>query len=204
MHSSCINYATMLNWYRDNSYHRKEKYKRDMHRPSFPSEENKPVQRSCIFWKLFSLLILFYENNVEKLVGDMWGYSFNWLCQLLYNWIRMNMIFKSSCSQIFYKIAALKNFTKFKWKHLRPVAKSVKKRLQHRCFPVNFVKFLKTPFLQNTSGQLLLNFFIYFTVSLPPSELIENRLFPFLNMFYYKSHLSNVMNIMNFAIEKLH
>ena len=25
----------------------------------------------------------------------------------------------------------------------------------HRCFPVNFVKFLTTPFLQNTSGRLL-------------------------------------------------
>ena len=28
----------------------------------------------------------------------------------------------------------------------------LKKRLWHRCFPVNFVKFLRTPFLQNTSG----------------------------------------------------
>ena len=26
----------------------------------------------------------------------------------------------------------------------------------HRCFPVNFAKFLSTPFLQNTSGRLLL------------------------------------------------
>ena len=34
----------------------------------------------------------------------------------------------------------------------------LKKRLWHRFFPVNFVKFLKTPFLQNTSGQLLLRF----------------------------------------------
>ena len=33
----------------------------------------------------------------------------------------------------------------------------LKKRLWHRCFPVNFVKFLRTPFLQKTSGQLLLN-----------------------------------------------
>ena len=32
----------------------------------------------------------------------------------------------------------------------------LKKRLWHRCFPVNFAKLLKTPFLQNTSGQLLL------------------------------------------------
>ena len=27
----------------------------------------------------------------------------------------------------------------------------LKKRLQHRCFQVNFMKFLRTPFLQNTS-----------------------------------------------------
>ena len=38
---------------------------------------------------------------------------------------------------------------------LRP-ATLLKKRLWHRCFPGNFVKFLRTPFLQNTSGRLLL------------------------------------------------
>ena len=32
----------------------------------------------------------------------------------------------------------------------------IKKRLWHRCFPVNFAKFLRTPFSQNTSGRLLL------------------------------------------------
>ena len=32
----------------------------------------------------------------------------------------------------------------------------LKKRLWHRCFFVNFVKFLRIPFLQNTSGPLLL------------------------------------------------
>ena len=31
-----------------------------------------------------------------------------------------------------------------------------KKSLWHRCFPVNSVKFLRTRFLQNPSGQLLL------------------------------------------------
>ena len=43
------------------------------------------------------------------------------------------------------------------WKHLclRP-ATLFKKRLWHRCFPLNFAKFLRTPFLQNTSGRLLL------------------------------------------------
>ena len=32
----------------------------------------------------------------------------------------------------------------------------IKKRLCQRCFPVNFAKFLRTPFSQNTSGRLLL------------------------------------------------
>ena len=62
----------------------------------------------------------------------------------------------------------LKNFAKFTGKHLcqslffnkvagvKP-ATLLKKRLWHRCFPVNFAKFLRTPFLQNTSGRLLLS-----------------------------------------------
>ena len=35
-----------------------------------------------------------------------------------------------------------------------------KKRLRYRCFPVNFAKFLRTPFLQNTSGRLLLSIIV--------------------------------------------
>ena len=31
------------------------------------------------------------------------------------------------------------------------------KRLWHRCFPLNFAKFSRTSFLQNTSGRLVLN-----------------------------------------------
>ena len=33
----------------------------------------------------------------------------------------------------------------------------LKNRLWHRCFPVNFAKFLRTPFSQNNSGRLLLS-----------------------------------------------
>ena len=66
------------------------------------------------------------------------------------------------------KKGVLKKFTKFIGKHLcqslffnkvaglRPASLS-KKTLWHRCFPLNFVKFLRTPFLQNTSEELLLN-----------------------------------------------
>ena len=62
----------------------------------------------------------------------------------------------------------LRNFAKFTGKHqcqslffnklagLRP-ATLLKRRLWHRCFPMNFSKFLTTPFLQNTSERLLLS-----------------------------------------------
>ena len=39
---------------------------------------------------------------------------------------------------------------------LRP-ATLLKKSLWHGCFPLNFAKFLRTSFLQNTSGRLFLN-----------------------------------------------
>ena len=39
---------------------------------------------------------------------------------------------------------------------VRP-ATLLKPRLRHRCFPLNFAKFLRTPFLQSTSGRPLLN-----------------------------------------------
>ena len=59
--------------------------------------------------------------------------------------------------EVFYKKAALRNFTKFTGKHLCQClfcdkvtgltpATLLKKRLWHRCFPVNFAKFLKTLF----------------------------------------------------------
>ena len=74
---------------------------------------------------------------------------------------------RSSHQRCSIKKGVLRNFTKFTGKHLcqslffnkvaglRP-ATLLKKRLWHRYFPVNFVKFLRTPFLQNTSGRLLL------------------------------------------------
>ena len=62
---------------------------------------------------------------------------------------------RSSHLEVFCKKGVLRRFTKFTRKHLcqsllfnrvaglRP-ATLLKKRLWHRCFPVNFVKFLRT------------------------------------------------------------
>ena len=54
--------------------------------------------------------------------------------------------------------SALRNFAKFTRKNLCYfVATCLKKSQVHRCFPLNFLKFLRTPFLQNTSGRLFLD-----------------------------------------------
>ena len=54
--------------------------------------------------------------------------------------------------ELFCKKGVLKKFTKFIGKHLleshfnKVASNFIKIRLQHRCFPVNFVKFLRTTF----------------------------------------------------------
>ena len=70
----------------------------------------------------FSFLIFSDENNIGNIVCDVWGDLFSTNCvSYLYNWIRMNMIFKSSHSQMFCKIVVLTNFSKFTLTHLRSV-----------------------------------------------------------------------------------
>ena len=66
---------------------------------------------------------------------------------------------RSSHPAVFCKKGVLRNFTKFTGKHLcqslyfnkvaglRPAAALLNKKFWLRCFPVNFVKFLRTPFL---------------------------------------------------------
>ena len=67
---------------------------------------------------------------------------------------------RSSCREVFYRKGVLRTLAKFTGKHLcqRLVFNKfadcnlLKKSLWHRCFPVNFAKFLRTPILQNSSG----------------------------------------------------
>ena len=75
-------------------------------------------------------------------------------------------IFRRSHRRCSVRKGVLKKFAKFIGKHLcqslffnniaglRP-ATLLKKRFSHRRFPVNFEKFLRTSFLQNTCGRLL-------------------------------------------------
>ena len=67
-------------------------------------------------------------------------------------------ICRSSHRRCFIKKNALKNFTLFSEKQLKACS-FIKKRLQHKCFPVNIAKFVRTPILKNICEQLLLHLF---------------------------------------------
>ena len=55
----------------------------------------------------------------------------------------------STPPELFYKKAIVKNFAIFTGKHLCS-CNFIKKRLQHRCFPVNSVKLLRKPILRTS------------------------------------------------------
>ena len=82
--------------------------------------------------------------------------------------ITIQMTIRSSHQRCSVRKDVLRNFAKFRGKYLCQVlyfnkvadsepAALLKKRPWRSCFPVNFAKFLKTPFSQNTSGRLLLD-----------------------------------------------
>ena len=78
--------------------------------------------------------------------------------------------FRSSHRRCSVRKAVLGNFAKFTGKHLCQSlffnkvlgwpATLLKRRLWNRCFSVNFEKFLRTSFLQSTSGRLLLRLLV--------------------------------------------
>ena len=80
--------------------------------------------------------------------------------------------YRSSCSQIFIKISSLKNFAIFIGKqqsHFKKFAglearKSVKRRLQHRCFSVKIAKVLRTAFSIEQLWWLLLELRHFFSL----------------------------------------
>ena len=90
---------------------------------------------------LADVIIIFRENQL--LINS---YFFHSLPDKLFDIQFTDLVLLSSllndqnrCSSKFCKI------------HRKTLATLLKKRLWHRCFPVNFTKFLRTPFLQSTS-----------------------------------------------------
>ena len=114
---------------------------------------NSPVQSMYSFvWFEKCLKVI---STVKLFSSQRWNYV---------------VTYRSSHQMCSVKKSVLRNFEKFTGKHLcqsiffnkvaglsprLSPATLLKKRLWHRCFPVNFAKFLRTPFLQNTSRRLL-------------------------------------------------
>ena len=81
------------------------------------------------------------------------------------------MLFRSSHWRCFVKKGVLKSPASFTGKHLRwtlfnkvtdlQACNFVKKRLEHRCFPVKFATFLRTPILKIICEVLLLVITVY-------------------------------------------
>ena len=117
-------------------------------------------------------LALVVTNYTEKFRGFKKGIKqFLQLFETQYT----STLYRSSHQWSSIKKVVLRNFTKFTGKqHARASFLILKKRLWHRCFPVNFVKFLRTPFLQNTSGWLLL-FLQAFTQQISRKCLVQWR-----------------------------
>ena len=94
--------------------------------------------------------------------------------------------------EVFCKKGVFRNFTKFTGKHLCQRSNDcnfIKNRLRFSCFPLNFAKFLKTPFLQNTFGGC-------FCVSLSEfliAAISNNILMDFLQKLQEKGHCFNCL-----------
>ena len=124
---------------------------------------NEDFRQLCLVkWILQNVLTCLHETRGERRC------QINLIVLLLTN--SWSGSFRSSHWRCSVRKVVLRNFAEFTGKHrrqslffnkvadLRP-ATLFKKRLWHRCFPVNSTKFLWTPFLQNSSGRLLL--FVY-------------------------------------------
>ena len=178
-----------------------------MQRPDFLDEKNKPYQISLCYKFIktinflpFSHLIYSDENSMTKLVVDTWGNYFNKIVSVIvqldpnghdFQKQPFTNVLQNRCSYKFLKIHMKTPYT----------CNSVKKILQRRCFPVNLAKFLKTLFLKNTSGRLLL---VFSFVLLFFATQWTNRNEFFSIFEHVLSRLSNVMNTMNLVTGKLY
>ena len=77
-------------------------------------------------------------------------------------------IFRSSHRSCFMKKGVLKNFAIFTGK--LQVRNFIKNRLQHRCFPLNIAKFLRTPISKNICSVNRWSCFLYYQQKILSSD----------------------------------
>ena len=119
----------------------------------------------------------FYNSFFTELIGATYS-------------INRSQCFQKQPLEVFCNEGVLRNFAKFTGKHLC-------QRLWHGRFPVNFGKFLRTTFLQNTSGRLLLSF-------LPSSKVKAGALMQALDALLYVKYFLSEDNTPTFSILIIH
>ena len=102
----------------------------------FPRRSKKPN----ILWRIL----------ITKFLTCFLKYGFLSYCEL--RWTKKHLVIKFERYRSSHRRCSVKKLLAYNF---------IKKRLWHRCFPVNFAKISRTPFLQSTSGRLLLNIFIH-------------------------------------------
>ena len=135
-----------------------------------------------------------HHRFIQSPVKHPMGYSskmVNISSKMAINWELRD--FQKQPLKVFYKKAVLKNFAIFTVKHLRWSLlfagclqhNFIKKRLQHRCFPVNIAKYLRTPFLKKICERLLLDW------SFPEGPLQD---------FFQKHHIDSLETTHTFIL----
>ena len=119
--------------------------------------EKREIVKSWMFvFNTFQLLLLLCNTSICLLIDREWQKN------------TQRLVSRSSLPEVFFKKGVLRNFTKFTGKHLYQSlffnkvaglrsATLLKKRLLHRCVPVSFVRFLRTPFHTEQLRWLLLS-----------------------------------------------
>ena len=120
----------------------------------------------------FAIKSIGFDNFFKETILDI---TCEWLLLLIIDLKAASDSSRSSRSQVFFKIDVLKKFVNIhrktpvlespliKLQVFRP-ATLLKKRLQHSCFPVNIVNFLRTGFLQNTAERQVLELNLFLSV----------------------------------------
>ena len=111
---------------------------------------------------------------------------------------------RSSCPNVFSEKGVLKNFAKLTGRHLCwslfltnvagfwPVT-LLKKKLQHRCLPVNFANFLRTPFFKEHLRWLL------FVLEIKCQACISTAVLSFTSGFGDFGHIFPICFMQNFS-----
>ena len=114
---------------------------------------------SLYFYKIYvnlnlnSILLVINITEQARKVEVQEQHSPNNFLRNTIHWSYVSDEYRSNHRKCSGRKGILRNFAKFTRKHLRQSLFFKKVAcLWHRCFPVNFVKFPRTPFLQNTLG----------------------------------------------------